>query len=161
MLPPGFSDDVALLPHSTVGSSPSQNRACAIYTRLLTWSIHRVSEHADLDSWFRQRKPLQHHHELLPAKTTPFTTTVQPLKQQLFDFLRESFDSRQIVGYAVVIEVSSQLGFGYFPKFFCLHRSGHLQPFFEGKQLGGKLLAGRHPLHPKPFTVPRRTAVVS
>lgn len=56
--------------------------------------------------------------------------------------------------------MASQFGFGCFPKFFGLQSSGILQPFLEDFQLGGKLLAGCHPLHPKPFAITPCPAIV-
>ena len=57
--------------------------------------------------------------------------------------MSEPLDSTQIVGHTVVVVVSSQLGFRYFPKVLGLHHPGLFQPFLEGFQLGGKLLAGQ------------------
>jgi len=56
--------------------------------------------------------------------------------------------------------MASQFGLGCFPKFSGLQYPGLLQPFLEHLQLGNKLLAGGHPLHPKPFAVPLCPAVV-
>jgi len=122
--------------------------------------IHRDSEHPDHDPWFRQRKPLQHYVEPFPIETVPFPSAIEPLKQQLLYFMTESRDSLRIIGYAVVVVMASQLGFGCFPKVLRLHRPGFLQPLLEGFQLGGELLAGCNPLHSEPFSVPARAAVV-
>jgi len=98
--------------------------------------------------------------DLYPSDTVPLPPTVEPLKQQLLHFMPISHNSVRIVGYTVVVKMTSQFGFGYFPQFNGLQGPGFLQPFLECSQLCGKLLAGSNPLHPKPFAVSRSTAVV-
>lgn len=98
--------------------------------------------------------------ELYPSDTVPLPPTVEPLKQQLLHFMPISHNSLRIVGYTVVVKMTSQFGFGYFPQFNGLQSPGFLQPFLECSQLCGKLLAGSNPLHPKPFAVSRSTAIV-
>src|ERR1035437_3657557 len=76
-LPPGFSDDAALLlSPRQLSPRPSQNRAGAIYAHGSSHGNSPRFVHTDHYPWFRKRKQLQHFVELLPVEASPFSSAI-------------------------------------------------------------------------------------
>ena len=100
-------------------------------TRLLTWSIHRKGKQIDPDSWFRQRKTLQHFIELFPVETVLPTPAIEPLEQQPLHSFTKPYNAPQVIGDPVVVVMTLQLGLGCLPQFSGFQRSGSFQPLLE------------------------------
>ena len=146
----------------TVVTGSSQNRACAIYAHDSSHS--QFAENPNILTLIRgfgngYRFSISKYFSQL--RQFLFPLRFSHLNSSLFTFSpNRPRDSTQIVGYAVVVIMTSQFGFGGFPKFLGLQSPGFLQPFLEKLQLGNEILTASHPFHPKPFAVLPCPAVV-
>ena len=85
----------------------------ALFTHTAPHIELQITEHTDLNPWFRQWKSLQHYIEFLPIKATPLSSTVQPLEQQPFHSLFKSPYATLIIGHTVVVVMAPQFGNSY------------------------------------------------